>query len=259
MSDAVVVKGVYKRFRRYSTREHRTLKETLTKGAFLRRLPAHERYFDALKDVTFSVTKGTTLGIVGSNGSGKSSLLKLLAGIYRPDAGYVRVDGRIAALLNLGVGFHPELTGRENVKISGLVLGLTPQQVREKFDEIVDFAEVEQFIDAPVRTYSSGMYMRLAFSVAVNVDPDVLLIDEVLAVGDAAFTAKCHARMDEFKRGGKTIMLVTHDIQMVKGWCDQAMWIEKGVVRAFGDPAQVIDSYQPQPNVEQVISAEALV
>jgi lipopolysaccharide transport system ATP-binding protein len=153
------------------------------------------------------------------------------------------VNGRVSALLNLGLGFHPELTGRENIIIGGLAMGLSRREIMKRMDEIIHFAELEDFIDAPVRTYSSGMYMRLAFSVAVNVDPDILLLDEVLAVGDAKFTEKSRARMDEFKKQGKTILLVTHDLRTVENWCHQALWLDRGEVRAIGKPAEVIHLY----------------
>jgi len=218
MKNAVIVENVSKRFRRYPTRGHTTLKEALLKGQLFR-MRRNREYVEALKDVSFTVPEGTVLGIIGPNGAGKSTLLRLIAGIYRPTTGRVVVNGRLSALLNLGLGFHPELTGRENIIIGGLAMGLSRREIMRRLDEIVAFAELEEFIDAPVRTYSSGMYMRLAFSVAVNVDPDILLLDEVLAVGDAHFGEKSRARMEEFKEGGKTILLVTHDLATVESWC----------------------------------------
>ncbi|MEN3009739.1 MAG: ABC transporter ATP-binding protein [Candidatus Bipolaricaulaceae bacterium] len=198
---------------------------------------------EALKDVSFSVPEGTVLGIIGPNGAGKSTLLRVIAGIYRPTSGRIIVNGRVSALLSLGLGFHPELSGRENIIIGGLAMGLSRREIKRRMEEIVEFAELQDFIDAPVRTYSSGMYMRLAFSVAVNVDPDILLLDEVLAVGDAAFAEKSRARMDEFKKQGKTILLVTHDLATVKSWCHQALWLNNGEVSALGDPKEVVDRY----------------
>jgi lipopolysaccharide transport system ATP-binding protein len=189
------------------------------------------------------VPKGTTFGVIGENGSGKSTLLKLLAGITKPTRGQVVVDGRISALIELGAGFHPEISGRENVAINGIMLGLNRRQVAERFDEIVAFAELEDFIDAPVKTYSSGMYMRLGFAVAVHVDPEVLLIDEVLAVGDEAFSRKCLDKIGEFKRLGKTIFLVTHSLGMVERMCDEALWLRHGRVADRGDPKRVVDAY----------------
>ena len=242
MKNAVIVENVSKRFRRYPTRGHTTLKEALLKGQLLR-MRRDREYVEALKDVSFAVPEGTVLGIIGPNGAGKSTLLRLIAGIYRPTTGRIVVNGRLSALLNLGLGFHPELTGRENIIIGGLAMGLSRREIMRRLDEIVAFAELEEFIDAPVRTYSSGMYMRLAFSVAVNVDPDILLLDEVLAVGDAHFAEKSRARMEEFKEGGKTILLVTHDLATVESWCHQALWLEGGKVRALGEPREVVKRY----------------
>src|SRR5690606_19617614 len=173
-----------------------------------------------------------------------STLLKLITGIYRPDSGEVRCSGRISALIELGAGFHPDFTGRENVFLGGMIQGLTRKQLEERFDEIVDFAELEPFIDEPVRTYSSGMFMRLGFSLAVHTDPDVLLIDEVLAVGDAAFVSKCKERISQLRREGKTLLLVSHDLGAVERWCDEAIWLESGRVQDRGDPRRVIDAYR---------------
>ena len=171
---------------------------------------------------------GRTLGVIGRNGSGKSTLLKLVAGITKPTTGTVKVNGRISALIELGAGFHPEISGRENVFINGIMLGLTKTEIARRFDEIVEFAELQEFIDAPVKTYSSGMYMRLGFAVAIHVDPDVLLVDEVLAVGDEGFTHKCLDKFAEFKRRGKTILLVTHSLGLVERFCDEALWLDGG-------------------------------
>ena len=181
---AIEVENVSKRFRMRTVQPHTTLKSAIVEKVLGRKSPRREAVFHALRDVTLSVEKGQTLGVIGRNGSGKSTLLKLLAGILRPDSGTVRVNGKVSALLELGAGFHPEFTGRENVLINGIVLGLSKREVEQRFDEIVRFAEMEAFIDEPVRTYSSGMYMRLGFSVAVHTDPDILLIDEILAVGE---------------------------------------------------------------------------
>src|SRR5438105_12465409 len=189
------------------------------------------------------VPAGKTYGIIGRNGSGKSTALKLVAGITRPTSGTVSVTGRISALIELGAGFHPEISGRENVFINGIMLGLAKREVARRFDEIVEFAELQQFIDAPVKTYSSGMYMRLGFAVAIHVDPDVLLVDEVLAVGDEGFTHKCLDKFGEFKRRGKTILLVTHSLGLVERFCDEALWLDAGKVRGAGDPKRVVDAY----------------
>jgi ABC-type polysaccharide/polyol phosphate transport system ATPase subunit len=181
--------------------------------------------------------------VIGRNGSGKSTALKLVAGITKPTTGTVAVHGRVSALIELGAGFHPEISGRENVFINGIMLGLTKREVAKRFDEIVEFAELQQFIDAPVKTYSSGMYMRLGFAVAIHVDPDVLLVDEVLAVGDEGFTHKCLDKFGEFKRRGKTILLVTHALNLVERFCDEALWLDTGKVRGSGDPKRVVGAY----------------
>lgn len=248
MSTAVLLERVSKSFKRYPSRGHTTLKDYLVRGEWLHRR-ASRQHVDALNDVSFSVPEGTVLGIVGPNGAGKSTLLRLIAGIYRPTSGRIAINGRVSALLNLGLGFHPELSGRENIMISGLASGLSRRQVRQAFDEIVEFAELAEFIDAPVRTYSSGMYMRLAFSVAVHVDPDILLLDEVLAVGDASFAEKSRARMEAFKKQGKTILLVTHDLATVKDWCHEAIWLDAGAVARSGKAADVVDAYHDQMSV----------
>jgi lipopolysaccharide transport system ATP-binding protein len=240
---AIEVRDVHKVYRRYGRRKQfATLKSALLSGKVLKDLRP-DAVFEALKGVSFDVAKGKTFGIVGRNGSGKSTMLKLIAGIGKPTAGSVRVQGRVSALIELGAGFHPEISGRENVYINGLMLGLSRREIAGRFDEIVRFAELDEFIDAPVKTYSSGMYMRLGFAVAINVDPDVLLVDEVLAVGDEAFTHKCLDKFAEFRRRGRTILLVTHSLELVTRFCDQALWLDSGVVKAEGDPKRVIDAY----------------
>ncbi|MGD0783879.1 MAG: ABC transporter ATP-binding protein, partial [Candidatus Aminicenantales bacterium] len=187
--------------------------------------------------------EGATLGLIGRNGSGKSTLLKLIAGIAKPTAGTVSVRGKISALIELGAGFHPEISGRENVFINGIMLGLSKKEIASKFDEIVRFAGLEEFIDAPVKTYSSGMFMRLGFSIAINVNPDVLLVDEILAVGDAAFIPKCLDRIDDFRRRKKTILFVSHDLAMVGKICDTVAWLKDGRLRMLGEPKRVVDAY----------------
>ena len=187
--------------------------------------------------------KGCTYGVIGRNGSGKSTLLKCVAGITRPTEGDVKVDGRISALIELGAGFHPEISGRENIFINGIMLGLTKKEIQRRFDEIVEFAEMQDFIDAPVKTYSSGMYMRLGFAVAIHVDPEVLLVDEVLAVGDQGFTHKCLDKFAEFRRRNKSILLVTHSLDLVEKFCDEAHWLDKGVTKGEGDPKRVVAAY----------------
>jgi len=241
--NAIEVRGVRKTYRRYSRRrQFATLKSALLSGRLLSDLRPDET-FDALKGVSFDVPAGKTFGIVGRNGSGKSTMLKLIAGIGRPTEGTVIVQGRVSALIELGAGFHPEISGRENVYINGMMLGLAKREVAARFDEIVAFAELEDFIDAPVKTYSSGMYMRLGFAVAIHVDPDVLLVDEVLAVGDEAFTHKCLDKFAEFRRRGRTVLLVTHSLDLVTRFCDEALWLDAGGVRLQGDPKRVVDAY----------------
>ena len=239
---AITLSHATKIYRRYGGRRFSTLKSALLSGDLVRQLRPEET-FQALNDVSFTVPKGATFGVVGRNGSGKSTTLKLVAGITKPTSGRVMVDGRISALIELGAGFHPEISGRENVFINGIMLGLSKREIQARFDEIVDFAELSEFIDAPVKTYSSGMYMRLGFAVAIHVDPEVLLVDEVLAVGDEGFTHKCLDKFGEFKRRGKTILLVTHSLGLVERFCDEAVWLDAGVKKAEGDPQRVIGSY----------------
>jgi ABC-type polysaccharide/polyol phosphate transport system ATPase subunit len=240
---AVVARDLAKVYRRFlHQNQFKTLKSALLTGSLLSALRP-DQLFTALDGVSFDVPAGTTFGVIGENGSGKSTLLKLLAGITRPTRGHLTVAGRVSALIELGAGFHPEISGRENVAINGIMLGLTRRQVEERFDDIVAFAELERFIDAPVKTYSSGMYARLGFAVAIHVDPDVLLIDEVLAVGDEAFTRKCLDKIGEFRRRGKTIVLVTHSLGMVEKMCDDVLWLRQGRVADRGDPKRVVDAY----------------
>jgi ABC-type polysaccharide/polyol phosphate transport system ATPase subunit len=241
--NAIDLVNVTKVYRRYTRRKQfATLKSALLKGSLIQDLQPEEK-FPALQGVSFNVPAGKTYGIIGRNGSGKSTALKLVAGITRPTTGTVTVRGRVSALIELGAGFHPEISGRENVFINGIMLGLSKREVARRFDEIVEFAELQQFIDAPVKTYSSGMYMRLGFAVAIHVDPDVLLVDEVLAVGDEGFTHKCLDKFGEFKRRGKTILLVTHSLSLVERFCDEALWLDSGKVRGAGDPKRVVGAY----------------
>ena len=240
--NAIELSNVSKIYRRYGGRQFSTLKSALLQRSLLRDLQPSDT-FPALTGVTFSVPKGSTCGVIGRNGSGKSTALKLVAGITKPTSGTVRVEGRISALIELGAGFHPEISGRENVFINGIMLGLTKREIQERFDEIVDFAELREFIDAPVKTYSSGMYMRLGFAVAIHVNPDVLLVDEVLAVGDEGFTHKCLDKFAEFRRRGKTILLVTHSLNLVERFCDEALWLDAGRALSHGDPKRVVGAY----------------
>jgi ABC-type polysaccharide/polyol phosphate transport system ATPase subunit len=239
---AIELASVTKVYRRYGGRQFSTLKSALLGRSILRDLSPSET-FPALQDVSFTVPTGRTYGVIGRNGSGKSTALKLVAGITKPTSGIVTVRGRVSALIELGAGFHPEISGRENVFINGIMLGLSRNEVSKRFDAIVDFAELKDFIDAPVKTYSSGMYMRLGFAVAIHVDPDVLLVDEVLAVGDEGFTHKCLDKFAEFRRRGKTILLVTHSLSVVERFCDEALWLDGGRAMIHGDPKRVVDAY----------------
>ena len=236
MGDAIIIKGLGKQFRRYHTDRPKTLKEALLRG--MRRTRPVETFWSLL-DVSFSVAPGRVVGVLGRNGAGKSTLLRFIGGVGRPDKGSVEVHGRINALLDLGVGFHPDLTGLENVFISGVINGLTRREVSQRLEAIVDFAELRDSIDNPLRTYSTGMQMRLAFAVAVHTEPEILLIDEVLAVGDLSFQRKCLQRIAQFKAAGCTIILVSHDTKLVRQFCDEALWLRAGRLVAHG-PAEVV-------------------
>ncbi len=235
--DAVALDGLGKKFRLTHDRNW-TLKATVLAGHRTR----YEEFW-ALRGIDLEISHGSTFGIIGGNGSGKSTLLKLLAGILRPDEGTAEVDGRLSALLELGAGFHPELTGRENVYLNGAILGFTSREIRRRFDDIVGFAELDRFIDEPVRNYSSGMYVRLGFSVAIHVEPEILLVDEVLAVGDHAFQKRCLDRFAQLKAEGRTIILVSHDLDMVGWLCEQTAWIQQGTLQAVGPSPEVIDRF----------------
>ena len=235
--DAVALDGLGKKFRLTHDRNW-TLKATVLAGHRTR----YEEFW-ALRGLDLEIPHGSTFGIIGGNGSGKSTLLKLLAGILRPDEGTAEVDGRLSALLELGAGFHPELTGRENVYLNGAILGFTSREIRRRFDDIVGFAELDRFIDEPVRNYSSGMYVRLGFSVAIHVEPEILLVDEVLAVGDHAFQKRCLDRFAQLKAEGRTIILVSHDLDMVGWLCEQTAWIQQGTLQAVGPSPEVIDRF----------------
>jgi lipopolysaccharide transport system ATP-binding protein len=244
--DAIVLRNVSKEFRKKTVRrEYTTLKSELVQ--FLKRKEARDSpvaVTSALRDISLTVPRGRTVGLVGRNGSGKSTLLKLVTGIYRPTKGSVEVNGRISALLELGAGFHPDFSGRENITVNGIILGMSRREIRERMEEIIAFSELGDFIDEPVRTYSSGMYARLAFSVATHVDPDLLIIDEILSVGDEHFSRKSTAKMEEFRRAGKTILLVTHDLASLQSHCDEAAWLDQGLLKAYGDPAFVVSEYR---------------
>jgi ABC-type polysaccharide/polyol phosphate transport system ATPase subunit len=237
---AIVVDGVSKRFRLYHER-NQSLKATLMRAGRSR----FEEFW-ALRDVSFEITEGVTHGVIGANGSGKSTLLKCMAKILRPDTGRITTRGKVAALLELGSGFHPELSGRENVFLNGSILGLSKRELVTRFDDIVGFAGLERFIDQPVKTYSSGMYVRLGFSVAINVDPDILLVDEVLAVGDANFQRKCQEKFARLRQAGRTVVIVSHATDALRTLCDEVTWLEDGRLRAEGRPEDLVDEYIDQ-------------
>ncbi len=238
------VAGVSKRFRRTLPGDRlRTLKSALVGGPRTRDLPREET-IPALEEVSFEVARGESFGLIGGNGSGKSTLLKLVAGMLRPTTGELAVDGRVAALIELGSGFHPEISGRENVYINGAVLGLSRRQIDRRYREIVDFSGLADFMEEPVKNYSSGMYVRLGFAVAIHTDPDVLLVDEVLAVGDEAFAHRCIRRIQEFLAAGRTLLLVSHSLDLVAELCDRVLWLDRGHQRLTGDPRRVIDAYR---------------
>lgn len=217
------------------------------KGAFVNIFKKNNsEVFDALKDISFEIKKGEFFGIIGRNGSGKSTLLKILAGIYNANSGSVKVNGRISPFLELGIGFNPELSGRDNIYLNGTVLGLKKKQIDAKFDSIVAFSELERFIDQKLKNYSSGMSVRLAFSVAIHANREILLMDEVLAVGDSNFQAKCIKEFEKYKSMGKTIILVTHDNDVVEKYCDRAMLIMNGKMEKIGNPKEVVDEYKRQ-------------
>ncbi|MBD8468428.1 ABC transporter ATP-binding protein [Plantibacter sp. MCCC 1A11337] len=235
---AVHVDDVSKKFRLYHERN-----QSLKSAIMRRKISVHEDFW-ALRDISFDVPTGSTFGLIGSNGSGKSTLLKCLAKILYPETGTITANGKVAALLEVGSGFHPELSGRENVFLNGSILGMSRKEIQGKFDEIVSFSGVEQFIDQPVKNYSSGMYVRLGFAVAINVDPDILVVDEVLAVGDAEFQQKCFQKFEDFKAAGKTVILVSHSMGSVKSMCDHAAWINKGNLELVGEADSVIAAYE---------------
>ena len=240
MGAEIIVHSVGKSFRRFHPRRPRTFQEAVVQG--LRGLEPVERFW-ALRDVSFSVAPGKTVGIMGVNGAGKSTLLRLIGGVGRPDEGQIHVNGRIGALLDLGAGFHPDLTGRENIYINGVISGLSRREVSRSFDSIVHFAELEDFIDSPLRVYSSGMQMRLGFAIAVHIEPEVLLIDEVLAVGDISFQQKCIQRIERFRSQGCTILLVSHEPALIRKQCDEAIWLRAGKMVSYGKAAVVTRQY----------------
>ena len=248
-NDTIIkVEGLSKKYRRYGSVAE-GLKEVLH--------PFRKKYhkeFWALRDVSFELKRGESLGIVGRNGSGKSTLLQILCGVMQPTGGSVQVGGKIAALLELGAGFHPEFSGRENIFLQGALMGLTKEDIEERFDDIAAFADIGDFMEEPVRTYSSGMYVRLAFSAAINVDPDILMVDEALSVGDMRFRQKCYRRIDEFRDKGKSIILITHDMSAVQDFCTKAAWLKDGVIAEIGNPADVVKSYSSYMHYDELSS-----
>ncbi len=235
---AIRVEGVFKTFK-IPHEKHTSLKSAVI------HIFKQKKYtiFNALSDVSFEVKQGEFLGIIGRNGSGKSTLLKILAGIYVPESGDIKLNGKLSPFLELGVGFNPELTGRENLYLGGAILGLSRSQIDEKYEKIVKFAELEEFIDMKLKNYSSGMQVRLAFSLSINVQAEILLMDEVLAVGDSNFQEKCLAEFRKYKADGKTVVLVTHDIEVVKKYCDRAILLRNGVIQKIGDVREVTNQY----------------
>jgi ABC-type polysaccharide/polyol phosphate transport system ATPase subunit len=250
MAAAISVDHVSKSFRLYTERN-----QSLKAMAMSRTRVRYEA-FAALKDVSLEIPAGVTYGLIGENGSGKSTLLKCMARILRPESGSIRTEGKVSALLELGAGFHPELSGRDNVFLNGAILGLSKKQLLAKFDEIVGFAGLEKFIDTPVKNYSSGMYVRLGFSIAINVDPDILLVDEVLAVGDEQFQRKCSEKFADLRESGKTVVIVSHALGSVRTLCDDVALLEHGELRAVGPAGQVIDTYLADVHVDRTADGE---
>lgn len=239
--EAIEFENVDKYFNIYTNRPS-SLKEMVVNSLLKRHTPNVKKYY-VLKNVSFKIAQGETVGFIGDNGAGKSTTLKIIANILRPNEGTVRVNGTISSLLEIGAGFQADLTGSENVYLYGSILGLSKKELSRKFDEIVDFAELREFINTPVKNYSSGMYMRLGFAVAINVDPDIILIDEILAVGDESFQRKCLAKIDEFRAKGKTIVFVSHDMSSVKRICDRVFYVKKGGEVIEGSPDEMIALY----------------
>lgn len=247
MSDKLAIEAlnVGKRFQRHIDRRT-SIKERIVRGR-----SRNVQDFWAVRDVSISIPKGSVYGFIGHNGSGKSTLLKMMGGIYRPTEGTIRTDGRIAALIELGAGFHPDMTGRENIHLNGSILGLQRKEINSVVDEIIDFSGLREFIDDPVKHYSSGMYVRLGFSVAVHMKPEILLVDEVLSVGDEEFQRKCFDHLYGLRRAGKTIVVVSHSLGTLEGLCDEVAWLERGVMQQFGQPTEVTASYLRRVNEQE--------
>ena len=235
---AIYLSNVYKKYKIYHDRAY-TLKD---KALFWKRNKYEERW--VLQDINLDILKGESVGVIGKNGSGKSTLLKLLTRIIYPNKGEVKITGRVAGLLELGAGFHPDMTGRENIYINASIFGLSRKEINGKLSDIIEFAELEEFIDNPVRTYSSGMYIRLAFAIAININADILLIDEVLAVGDIAFQSKCLNKLREIKEKGVTIVIVSHSLEQIEEFCDKSIWIKNGKIEMIGNCKEVHEKYR---------------
>ncbi|WP_084075414.1 ABC transporter ATP-binding protein [Demequina sp. NBRC 110052] len=241
MEPSVIVDGVVKRFR---IRHVRSLKEIASRA--IRGKSEERNEFTALHDISFEIPPGQIVGLIGFNGSGKSTLLKCISGVLTPDEGMVGLRGRVAGLIEVGAGFHPDLTGRENVYLNGAILGMSKEEIDAAFDSIVEFSEIPEFIDTEVKFYSSGMFLRLAFSVAVHTDPDIFLVDEILAVGDEPFQRKCLARIRELHDSGKTLLIVSHDLDMIAKLCERAILLEHGRIVVDGDASEVVARLRAQ-------------
>ena len=237
MEDKIIVENVYKSFNVYQDKAN-TIKE---KVLFFRR--NRKEKIEVLKNINLKIKQGETVGLIGVNGSGKSTLLKLMTKIIYPDSGKITTNGKLTSLLELGAGFHPDFSGRENIYFNASIFGLTRKEIDARLHDIIEFSELGEFIDNPVRTYSSGMYMRLAFSVAINVDAEILLIDEILSVGDQHFQEKCYNKMTELKEQGKTMVFVTHSLDVVKKLCTRAVWLYNGAIKMDGNTEKVVDEY----------------
>lgn len=251
ISPAISVQNLTKTFD-LQEEKRSTLKERFVKGR-----SKSAGTFTALDNISFDIPRGTTFGLVGHNGSGKSTLLKILAGVYRPTSGIVKVDGRVSALLELGAGFHGDLTGRENIRLNGAILGLSRQKVRDSMDKIIEFAEIGDFIDVPVKNYSSGMYVRLGFAIAVMLEPEILIVDEVIAVGDESFQRKSFDHMYNLRKKGVTIALVTHSMELAQELCDEALWLDGGIARTSGSITEVVGEYVKEVNRREKLRLEA--
>src|SRR6267154_1272023 len=260
MKTVIVAEGLGKRYRRGALGQRGMLRDTLMQAmrspqTLLRRSP--QEAFWALKDVSVEVGEGEVLGLIGRNGAGKTTLLKILSRITRPTEGWAEIRGRVRGLLEVGTGFHPELTGRENTYLSGSILGMGKREIDRKFDEIVAFAEIEKFIDTAVKHYSTGMYMRLAFSVAAHLEPEILLVDEVLAVGDINFQKKCLGKMGEVAKAGRTVVLVSHQLNQIRRLCERVAWVDGGQIRMAGGTHEVVSAYESAMALSDDTGAEA--